>query len=148
MAVPEQRLAEIADLEMWYPQFGTIYETARPGMRQAAIDNATCMFEDECLWGCSLLMAHVHLTAHMLIVNQRVSGGDGTKSGDKGKKISMKMGPVSTTFEASTATGGTGELSTTASGQAFMRLRDELGPMGLEPGGRGCDDFDGIGGCF
>lgn len=141
MALPETRLAEIADLVKWYPQFGDEYEIARPGMRQCAIDHTTCLFEDECLWGCQLLLAHIHAAAHTLTVNQRSSGGDGDDA-DKGRIASMSMGPVRVAYESSTATGMTGEWSSTSAGQAFLRIRDELGPMSYVPD-TGCDDFLG-----
>lgn len=149
MALPERRLAEIADLVIWYPQFGDDFEAARPGLRQAALDSMACMFTD-CIWqeACNLLLAHVHATAHLLISNQKVAGSDGGKTGDDREVASMSMGPVSKSWVTAGNAGSASDQwwSTTPAGRAFLDLRDALGPVPVAPGG-GCDDV-AIGGCF
>jgi hypothetical protein len=144
-ALPENRLAEIADLEKWYPQFGAAYEVLRPGFRQCVLDSTSCLFDD-CLEICRLLEAHVHATAHQLMRNLLATSGSG--DGSKGKVLSQKMGPVSRTYEGSTVTGFEGDWATTIAGQAYLQILEEQGPVAITPGGRSCsdDDFDFIGG--
>ena len=103
--LPENRLAEIADLEKWYPQFGADFETARPGFRQCILDSTACLFE--CVETCRLLEAHVHATAHQLMRNKQATSGSG--DGSKGGRVlAQSMGPVSRTYEGSGATGFAG----------------------------------------
>lgn len=146
MAV-EVRLATIEDLVCWYPQFGDQFEAQRPGLRQKALDQQACLFDCHELWGCSLTIAHVHATAHLLWANTKAAGTDGGKGGDDREVASMSMGPVSKSWVTAGASGGDDTWwTTTPAGRAYLQLREQLGPTPLAPGG-GCDTV-GFGGCF
>lgn len=149
-ALPTSRLAELADLELWYPKFGAAFELLWPGFRQLVLDSTSCIFQG-CAWQgeCRLTEAHAHAAAHRLIIFQRQNKGAGIGGLDKGAIKSMSMGPVSTTFESNTAGGQSGDWSSTTAGRAYLEIRDELGPVALAPGGGGdCDDFGiVVGGC-
>lgn len=149
--LPTSRLAEIADLEQWYPKFGAAFETLWPDFRQLVLDSTACLFEG-CIWEdvCRLTEAHAHAAAHRLSIFQKQNKSGSTGGFDKGPVSAMSMGPVSTSFEGSTTGGQSGDWSSSSPGRAYLEIRDELGPVALADGGRGCDDEFGIliGGCF
>lgn len=147
--IPESRLAELADLEVWYPKFGAAFEASHPGFRQTVLDSMACLFQG-CAWQgeCRLTEAHVQATAHRLIIFQKQNSGGASGGLGKGTVSSMSMGPVRVSFEGSTDGGQSGDWSSTPAGRAYLEIRDELGPVALAPGGAGCDDLGMFsGGC-
>ncbi len=149
-SLPDSRLAELADLEVWYPTFGAAFETKFPGFRQTVLDSTSCIFQAEVWQGeCRLIEAHVHAAAHRLTVFNRQNKKGATTGGtDKGTVASMSMGPVSVSFEGSGTGGQTGDWSSTTAGRAYLEIRDEIGPVALAPGEGGCEDFNVLLGGF
>ena len=143
--IPESRLAEIADLECFYPTFGAAFEILFPGARQKFLDTTACLFIEQ-IWteSCRLTEAHSHAAAHRLTIFNRQNKGGPTGGLDKGPVSAQSMGPVSVSFEGSTSGGQMGDWSSTSAGRAYLEIRDELGPVAVTPDGRGCDDGIGI----
>jgi hypothetical protein len=115
--------------------------TTDPALRALMLEQAQCQF-NACAWGCSLLLGHVYLTAHMLSV---VAGG--ASNGAGGDITSKTMGPVSIGYSAPAALTNGGAFGDTAAGRQYLALRDALGPMPMGPNGFDCGDFFAAAGC-
>lgn len=121
-----------ADLLLVYPALST----TDPALRAMVLTAAQCQF-NECLWGCSLLMGHVYLTAHMLTM---ATGGASTGGGG-GQVTGKSMGPVSISYAAPSSSSDAGAYGETAAGRQYLALRDSLGPVPVGPNGFECAPF-------
>lgn len=115
--------------------------TTSPALRALMLEQARCQF-NECVWGCSLFLGHIYLTAHMLTM----ANGGASTGGGGGQVTSKSMGPVSIGYAAPTSSTSDGAFGETAAGRQYVALRNALGPVPM--GAFGFDCGDGwIGGC-
>ena len=125
------------ELLLVYPSLSTL----DPALRALMLEQAKCQFS-ECAWGCSLLLGHVYLTAHMLTM---ATGGPNDGAG--GQVTSKSMGPVSIGYSDPGASADSGSFGETAAGRQYVALRDALGPMPIGPNGFDCFAIVGCGPC-
>lgn len=126
-----------ADLLLVFPGL----TTTDPALRALMLEQAKCQF-NECVWGCSLLLGHVYLTAHMLTM----ANGGASTGGGGGAVTGKSMGPVSISYAAPTSGTSDGAFGETAAGRQYLALRSALGPMPMGPDGFSCGDIF-VGGC-
>jgi hypothetical protein len=108
-----------ADLLQVFPELSS----ADPALRALMLEQTKSQFNED-MWGSSLLLGHIYLTAHMLTV---VGGGAG--SGGGGAVTGQSMGPVSISFAAPMIAPDDGAFAETAAGRQYIALRDALGPV-------------------
>lgn len=109
--------------------------TTDPALRALMLELAKCQF-NECVWGCSLLLGHVYLTAHMLTM----ANGGASTGGGGGAVTGKSMGPVSISYAAPTSSTSDGAFGETAAGRQYLALKNALGPTPMGPFGFGCGD--------
>ncbi len=120
-----------SDLLLVFPGLST----TDPALRALMLSSAACEF-NECAWGCSLLLGHVYLTAHMLTM----ANGGASTGGGGGAVTSKSMGPVSIGYAAPTSGQNDGAFGETAAGRQYLALRNSLGPMPISANGFSCGD--------
>lgn len=155
MAHDSARFATDADVTLWYSWIEIRphpYGIPSLATREKIIDWAECEF-NEAVWGCDLLQGHLHYSAFLmeLMIEQQIRETSDAKSVEPqkvGALASVSEGPQSVSFQSVGVTTNPSDalLMTKRSGQLYLHLRDNLGPVPVIAEQGGCD-FLGDGCC-